>query len=171
VETTERSRFLDSVVFYYAAALTLANYSQSPVTNKGLTPKELQDHKFFLSLRASLIRSIPIDNLNKKRKMINILHICTPINRNRTCHHVFTSFFKLTLCISLKVIPRSAMAFAEKLMALRSCWFWDKVVLFSTVHSRIPSHTEYPWTFLICLQLFVKCPISGEKPSSTTKDV
>jgi len=34
VETTERSRSLDSVPFYSAAALTLANYSQKPVTNK-----------------------------------------------------------------------------------------------------------------------------------------
>jgi len=97
VKTTERSRFLDSVLFYSAAALTLANNSQSTVTNKPPTPKELQDHMFFLSLRASLIRPILIDNLNEKSKMINICNVCTPVNRHRTCHHAFTCFFKLTL--------------------------------------------------------------------------
>ena len=97
VKTTERSRFLDSVLFYSAAALTLANNSQSTVTNKPPTPKELQHHMFFLSLRASLIRPILTDNLNEKSKMINICNVCTSINRNRTWHHAFTCFFKLTL--------------------------------------------------------------------------
>ena len=35
--------------------------------------------------------------------MINSCHVCTPVNRNRTSHHILTRFCKLTLCISHQV--------------------------------------------------------------------
>ena len=83
VETTERSRCLDSVLFYSVAALTLANYSQSPVTKNPRILVHVKPHlrrrsantyrtsetHVFLSLRAGL--NI-IDNLNKKNKIISV---------------------------------------------------------------------------------------------------
>ena len=51
--------------------------------------------------------------------MINNCNVCTPINSNKTCQHILTRFFNMTLCVYRQIIPRVAVVFAKNIYSFK----------------------------------------------------